>query len=173
MAIALNDVADQPLAMQAGALAVVGLRIDRGRLSAWSALIVKMDDIGLHMAQRRDGRDQALGRGLVMAMPVVLEACRPRSASAAMLWVGGGILVHGLEHFHLTGHRQHWVESLSHWAGGRAGDRRGHRLAGLGRRLGGGGPDRRRAIVGVLHLIPRKECGALGRRLSLVSEVAG
>ena len=33
-----------------------------------------------------------------------------------MLWVGGGIIVHGLEHFHLTP-IPHWVEGLSHWAG--------------------------------------------------------
>jgi predicted DNA repair protein MutK len=36
--------------------------------------------------------------------------------TAAMLWVGGGIIVHGLEHFHLPP-VPGWVEGFSHWAG--------------------------------------------------------
>lgn len=115
MAIALNDVTGQPLSIQAAALAVVGLAITIGVYGV-VALIVKMDDIGLHLTQRRSASAQALGRGMVKSMPVVLDWLT-RVGTAAMLWVGGGIIVHGLEHFHLTP-IPHWVEGVSHWAAG-------------------------------------------------------
>ena len=113
-AIALSEVASRPLAVQAGALAVVALMITVGVYGV-VALIVKLDDIGLHMSQRPSRSTQALGRGLVKGMPVVL-ATLASVGTAAMLWVGGGILVHGLEHFHLTP-IPHLVEGLSHAAG--------------------------------------------------------
>ena len=100
MAIALADVADSPLLTQGIVLAVVGVAIT---LAVYGAvgLIVKMDDIGLHLAQRRAAATRALGRGLVLAMPVLMKALG-FIGTAAMLWVGGGIVVHGAEHFHLT-----------------------------------------------------------------------
>lgn len=113
MAIALNDVADQPLALQAGALALVGLLITIGVYGV-VALIVKMDDIGLHLSKGRAAAMRALGRGMVKAMPVVLDALT-RIGTAAMLWVGGGIIVHGLEHYHFSPIPT-WVEGFSHWA---------------------------------------------------------
>jgi uncharacterized protein len=100
MAIALSQVEDRPLALQAAALAVVGLAITVG-VYGTVALIVKMDDIGLHLAERRLASTRALGRGLVKGMPVVLNGLAT-VGTAAMLWVGGGILVHGLEAYHLT-----------------------------------------------------------------------
>jgi predicted DNA repair protein MutK len=154
MAIALADVADKPLAIQAGALAVIGLGLTVAVYGV-VALIVKMDDIGLHLAQRANPGARALGRGLVKAMPVTMEALTV-IGTAAMLWVGGGIIVHGLEHFHLTP-VPHWVEGFSHWAGavpgvgavtGWAAMAAGSAVVGL--IIGG-------AIVGVLHLIPRKK----------------
>jgi len=98
-AIALADLADRPLATQAAALAVVGLLITVGVYGA-VALIVKMDDIGLHLAERRSASARALGRGLVRAMPMVLTGLAT-IGTLAMLWVGGGILVHGLHEYHL------------------------------------------------------------------------
>jgi predicted DNA repair protein MutK len=99
MAIALNEVAkDYPsIAMQAGALFFVAIAIT---LAVYGVvgLIVKMDDIGLHMAQRKNGGSQALGRGLVRAMPKLL-AFLSVVGTAAMLWVGGQIIVHGF-HIH-------------------------------------------------------------------------
>jgi uncharacterized protein len=100
MAIALADVADRPLLTQGVVLAVVGIAITVAVYGA-VGLIVKMDDIGLHLAQRRAAAAQAFGRGLVVAMPVLMKALGI-IGTAAMLWVGGGILVHGLEVFHLT-----------------------------------------------------------------------
>ena len=98
-AIALADLAERPLATQAAALAVVGLVITAAVYGA-VALIVKMDDIGLHLAGRRSPAKRALGRGLVRAMPLVLSGLAT-IGTLAMLWVGGGILVHGLHEYHL------------------------------------------------------------------------
>jgi len=154
MAIALNDVADRPLAIQAGALAVVGLVITIGVYGV-VALIVKMDDIGLHLSQRSDAASQALGRGMVKAMPVILDALT-QIGTAAMLWVGGGIIVHGLEHFHFSP-IPHWVEAASHWAATAPGVGPvtgwlafavGSAVVGLA--VGG-------AIAGVLHFVPGKK----------------
>jgi predicted DNA repair protein MutK len=100
MAIALADVADRPLATQAAVLAAVGIAITIGVYGV-VALIVKMDDIGLHLAQRSFGPTRLVGRGLVRGMPVLLRVLSV-VGTAAMLWVGGGIVVHGLEEFGLT-----------------------------------------------------------------------
>ena len=99
MAIALANVASRPLPLQAAALTVVGLLLTIGVYGV-VGLIVKMDDIGLHLAQRRNGIVRKVGRGLVLGMPFVLGGLSG-VGTAAMLWVGGGIIVHGLEHFGL------------------------------------------------------------------------
>lgn len=114
MAIALADVADQPIFVQAGALLLVGIAITAAVYGV-VGLIVKMDDIGLHMAKRPARISQVVGRMLVRGMPVVMSWLTV-IGTAAMLWVGGGIIVHGLEHFHLTPIPV-WVEGASHWAG--------------------------------------------------------
>jgi predicted DNA repair protein MutK len=60
---------------------------------------VKIDDIGLHLAGGRSSRAvRAFGRGLVRGMPAAL-ALLTWVGTAAMLWVGGGIIVHGLHVF--------------------------------------------------------------------------
>lgn len=82
-----------PIVMQALALAFVGVGITIAVYGV-VGLIVKMDDIGLHMAQRENGGSQAIGRGLVKAMPKLL-AFLSIVGTAAMLWVGGQIIVHG------------------------------------------------------------------------------
>ncbi|WP_184719722.1 DUF808 domain-containing protein [Caulobacter sp.] len=115
MAIALNEVSELSLPMQAMALALVGVLLTIVVYGA-VALIVKMDDIGLNLSRREPKGVQSFGRGLVKAMPITMEALTV-IGTAAMLWVGGGILVHGLEEFHLTP-IPHWVEGFSHWAHG-------------------------------------------------------
>ena len=114
MAIALASVADRPLAVQAGALVLVGLMLTVGVYGV-VGLIVKMDDIGVHLAQRRPAGVRRMGRMLVRAMPPLLEALSV-IGTAAMLWVGGGIIVHGLEHFHLEP-LPGLIHRLSQWAG--------------------------------------------------------
>ena len=74
---------------------VVALAITAGVYGA-VALIVKMDDVGLRLAQTREGPAASFGRGLVRAMPVVLSVLS-KVGIAAMLWVGGHILLVGLD----------------------------------------------------------------------------
>jgi uncharacterized protein len=97
MAIALAEVADEAFWTRAIILAVVGIAITVGVYGV-VALIVKMDDIGLHLAERRDQGSKALGRALVHAMPRLMSILSVVGI-AAMIWVGGGIIVHGLELF--------------------------------------------------------------------------
>ncbi len=93
MAIALAEVARAPIATQAVVLALVGIGITIAVYGV-VGLIVKMDDIGLHMARRRSRATRAVGRALVNAMPVLMRVLSV-VGTAAMIWVGGGILVHG------------------------------------------------------------------------------
>lgn len=95
MAIALADVAESSIVTQALVLVVVGLAITVGVYGV-VGLIVKLDDIGLHLAQRSSSGVRALGRGMVKSMPVIMRVLSV-VGTAAMLWVGGGILLHGAE----------------------------------------------------------------------------
>lgn len=93
MVIALNEVAKDGLALRASALIIVAIAIT-ALVYGVVGLIVKMDDIGLNLAKREGAATRALGRGLVKAMPHVLTALAT-IGTAAMLWVGGQIVVHG------------------------------------------------------------------------------
>lgn len=94
MVISLNEVRDETFVSRALILIVVALGITALVYGA-VALIVKMDDIGLHLAQRENGAAQALGRGLVKGMPIVMKVLSTVGI-AAMLWVGGHILLVGI-----------------------------------------------------------------------------
>jgi uncharacterized protein len=100
MTIALATIESPSFWLQAITLAVVGTFITVLVYGA-VALIVKMDDVGLHMAATgRTSGGRALGRGLVLAMPKLM-AFLSTVGTAAMLWVGGNIVIHGLEVTHL------------------------------------------------------------------------
>ena len=102
MAIALAQVAGEPLVSRALILALVAVVITVG-VYGTVALIVKMDDIGLHLVENRQGAfAQKLGRGLLLAMPRLLSALGT-IGTAAMLWVGGQIVVHGLHELGVHG----------------------------------------------------------------------
>lgn len=107
MAITLSTVSTSSFQMQAVVLAVVGIGITVLVYGA-VALIVKADDIGLALAQQRFAPVRWFGRGLVLGMPYFLSGLSA-VGTAAMLWVGGGIIIHGLEEFGLTalGHASH------------------------------------------------------------------
>ena len=154
MAIALAELSDQSILNQAIALALVGIAITAAVYGV-VALIVKMDDIGLALARRPGAGAQAMGRGLVSAMPVILKALGI-IGTAAMLWVGGQIIVHGLETFHLTPLPE-WIHHASEGAGhavpGVGGVIEWLVYAGLSAVVGiivGA------IIVGLLHLKPKK-----------------
>jgi hypothetical protein len=95
MVISLNEVADEPLLSRALILVAVAIAITAGVYGA-VGLIVKMDDVGLRLAETRDGLARSFGRGLVRAMPIVMSVLSTVGI-AAMLWVGGHILLVGLD----------------------------------------------------------------------------
>lgn len=100
MVISLYEVATQPLVQRAAVLIVVALLIT-ALVYGVVALIVKMDDIGLRLAER-GGSTAGLGRGLVRGMPILLRVLAV-VGTAAMLWVGGHIIVDGLRRMGWTG----------------------------------------------------------------------
>jgi uncharacterized protein len=95
MVIALNEVADQSFWPRLIILVVVAIVITIAVYGV-VGLIVKMDDVGLSLAQRNSRFAQKVGRGLVSAMPKVLAALSA-IGTVAMLWVGGHILLVGTD----------------------------------------------------------------------------
>jgi len=95
MVISLNEVADEPLLSRAIILIFVAFVITIGVYGV-VALIVKMDDVGLHLAKTREGAGATVGRALLKAMPIVLSVLA-KVGIAAMLWVGGHILLVGFD----------------------------------------------------------------------------
>lgn len=114
MTIALSTIPDgDPLWMEALILAVVGIGITIA-VYGFVALIVKADDVGLHMAER-GGMLAPLGRGIVRIMPGFMKVLTV-VGTAAMIWVGGQIVVHGM---HELGIHQpyEWIQHTAQAAG--------------------------------------------------------
>ncbi|MCW5719105.1 MAG: DUF808 domain-containing protein [Bauldia sp.] len=98
MALTLSSVEGQSLLLEAVVLAIVGIAITVLVYGA-VAFIVKADDIGVSLS--RDDRSsgvRSLGRAIVKGMPAFLRGLSI-VGTAAMIWVGGGIVVHGVEEF--------------------------------------------------------------------------
>jgi predicted DNA repair protein MutK len=107
MVISLKEVIDEPLASRIAILVVVAVLITVLVYGAVAG-IVKMDDIGLSLTQRPSPGAQRLGRGLVHAMPVLLRWLSTIGI-AAMLWVGGHILLVGADEL-----GWHWPYDVVH-----------------------------------------------------------
>lgn len=112
MAIALAAIPATGFWTRAFVLAAVGILITAG-VYGLVALIVKADDAGLALA-RIEGEGalarlvRRFGLGLVRVMPPALSLLAI-VGTAAMIWVGGGILIHGLESFGLA-----WPAHVAH-----------------------------------------------------------
>ena len=158
MVIALNEVAAEGLVSRAVILAVVALGITV-LVYGVVALIVKMDDIGLRLATTRVGAAQATGRFLVRAMPKVL-AVLSTVGIVAMLWVGGHILLVGVDElgWHAPYDLVHHAEEAVHGIAGIGGF-----LAWLTNTLASAliGLVVGAVVVLVLHLIPRRKKAAV------------
>ena len=108
MTIALAEIPDSNIWMEAATLAMVAVGITVAVYGS-VALIVKTDDVGLYMTQNgKFGVTRSLGRGLVQMMPGFLKLLMI-VGTAAMLWVGGSIVIHGAEQmgFGWLGHHIH------------------------------------------------------------------
>jgi predicted DNA repair protein MutK len=95
MVIALKEVIDEGFLQRAIILVIVALVITIVVYGV-VALIVKMDDIGLKLAGRETDSAQRVGRMMVAGMPKVLSVLTVVGI-AAMIWVGGHILLVGAE----------------------------------------------------------------------------
>ncbi|TNE28603.1 MAG: DUF808 domain-containing protein [Alphaproteobacteria bacterium] len=110
MAIAFASVKEQSMLMQGFILVAVAFGIT-ALVYGVVALIVKADDAGLYLAQRK-GRGEkfwrAFGCGLVRGMAPFLQGLSALG-TVAMLYVGGGILVHGFADY-----GAHFLEDIVH-----------------------------------------------------------
>lgn len=116
MTIALAAIPVGNLLMQGATLAAVAVGITI-LVYGGVALIVKADDFGLFLVEKgRLGATRAIGNAIVRGMPGFLSVLT-KVGTAAMLWVGGSIIVHGLESLGVTapGHLIHdWSASVGH-----------------------------------------------------------
>jgi uncharacterized protein len=115
MAITLAAIPGGNIVTQGMILAVVGIGITAAVYGV-VALIVKADDLGLALAGLSPASSLAAplrltGRALVQGMPYLLSGLST-IGTAAMIWVGGGIILHGLEEFGLG-----WPAHALHDAG--------------------------------------------------------
>lgn len=105
VAITYSTVTQMPLASQIAVLAAVGVAITFA-VYGFVGLLVKADDFGVWLARSsRVGFVRAFGRGIVRTMPVFLKLLG-YVGTAAMLWVGAGIVVHGIPAV------EHWLHDL-------------------------------------------------------------
>jgi predicted DNA repair protein MutK len=148
MVIALNEVDHEPFVSRAIILIAVAFLITALVYGA-VGLIVKMDDIGLHLAKKSSAVAQKVGRGLVVGMPIFLRVLASVGV-VAMLWVGGHILLVGVDEL-----GWHWpYEHVHHWEKDAGGGAIGWVVntacsAVIGIVVGA-------IVVAVMHLIPRK-----------------
>ncbi len=125
MAIALAEVADETLVMRGAVLAMVAVAVTVAVYGA-VGLIVKLDDIGLHLTRKAGTGAQAFGRFLLRFVPRLLTALSV-IGTAAMLWVGGHIVVDSLHKLGWDGlygpihAAEHAVHELAGAAGGALG----------------------------------------------------
>lgn len=155
MVISLSSVEAEPFWTRLGVLIVVAFLIT-ALVYGVVAIIVKMDDVGLSLAQRESTASQKIGRGLVRAMPKIMSTLTVVGI-AAMLWVGGHILIVNIGEagFHWPADQLHHLED---WFSGLTG-------GGLGGVLSWTAGTVASAIVGlvigaiivaILHAIPSR-----------------
>lgn len=110
MAITLATLTGLAIWVQGVVLGLVGLGMTVAVYGA-VALIVKADDFGALLARTGNGAVRALGRGIVLGMPLFLKALST-VGMVAMLWVGGHIVIHGAYELGLKAPEQ-WVQGVT------------------------------------------------------------
>jgi hypothetical protein len=119
IAITLGVVAQQPLPQQVAVLSGIAILMTVG-VYGLVAGIVKLDDLGLHLAALPPGAAlgalrRGVGRGILRAAPWLMKALSV-AGTVAMFLVGGGILVHGWPAAHHV--VEHLAAQAAAWAGG-------------------------------------------------------
>ncbi|WLH31792.1 DUF808 domain-containing protein [Pseudomonas canadensis] len=110
IAITLGTVADAPLMQQVIVLSGIAIVMTVG-VYGLVAGIVKLDDLGLWLTQKPGQAARSIGGAILRAAPYMMKSLSV-IGTAAMFLVGGGILTHGVPVVH------HWIETVSHGAGG-------------------------------------------------------
>jgi predicted DNA repair protein MutK len=119
MAITLAAIPEGSFWTRAAVLAVVALGITAAVYGA-VALIVKADDAGMALAANTNtsplgSLGRGIGRAVVKGMPMLLKLLAV-VGTAAMIWVGGGILIHGLEEYGVSA-PAHLIHEAAAWVG--------------------------------------------------------
>ena len=96
--IALGTVAGQSLLMQALVVSLIAFVVTVG-VYALVALIVRLDDIGLHLFQLPNRLVKMIGNTILKGAPMLIRLLTI-VGTIAMFLVGGGIFVHGLPVLH-------------------------------------------------------------------------
>ncbi len=96
--ISLNSVADQPLLEQALVLAAIAVLMTIGVYGVVAG-IVKLDDLGLALSQRKNAAARGIGRAILAGAPYLMKGLSI-AGTVAMFLVGGGILAHGIPPIH-------------------------------------------------------------------------
>jgi uncharacterized protein len=107
--IALDIVEKSTFSIRLAVLVGVGLLMTVG-VYGLVAIIVKLDDLGMHLTTKRSVSAQRTGRFILSAAPYLMKFLSV-AGTVAMFLVGGGILVHKIEWLH------HFVDGISHRAG--------------------------------------------------------
>ena len=110
MAISLASITSPGILTQAIVLFSVSVLVTAGVYGV-VAIIVKADDFGVYLAQRGGTITTAIGQAIVYGMPPFLKMLS-FVGLVAMLWVGGGIIIHGLHAYGIDG-PEHVVQVIS------------------------------------------------------------
>jgi uncharacterized protein len=108
--ITLGTVATAEITQRIAVLVAIALVMTIG-VYGFVAAIVKLDDVGLHLAEKKSAIARVVGTGLVKGAPYLMKLLSI-VGTAAMFLVGGGIISHGIPALH------HAVESMTASIGG-------------------------------------------------------
>jgi len=108
VAIALGIVAEAPLLNQVLILSGIAVLVTLG-VYGIVGVIVKLDDMGYWLADKRSALARGVGKGLLVTAPWLMKALSVLG-TIAMFLVGGGIVVHGIAPLHHG--IEHWAQSL-------------------------------------------------------------
>jgi len=165
MVISYNEVRTEPIVTRGVILLVVGILITL-LVYGVVALIVKMDDFGVALTERESKGSQKVGYALVRAMPKLLTVLSWVGV-VAMLWVGGHILLVGMDELSTTLNQAwlhvpygfvHGVEEAAAHAAGPVGGLVGWLVNTFFSFLFGLAVGA--VVVAVLHLLPHKKPSA-------------